>query len=83
MPIDIIYERDDKICHLCHQFVPREQASRDHVKPRSQGGKLSFENILLAHSSCNSRRGSRAVAEFKALLERQINGQVSAEATGA
>jgi 5-methylcytosine-specific restriction endonuclease McrA len=75
VPIDIIYERDDATCHLCGNFVPREEASRDHVKPRSAGGKLTFENILLAHSSCNSRRGSRAVAEFRALLERQLTSQ--------
>jgi 5-methylcytosine-specific restriction endonuclease McrA len=72
VPIDLIYERDNGVCHLCDRVVPRLEASRDHVKPRSEGGKTNFENIKLAHTSCNSRRGSRPVAEFRALLERQL-----------
>lgn len=73
VPIDLIYERDDAICHLCDKFVPRAEASRDHVRPRSQGGRLDLANIKLAHSSCNSRRGSQPVADFRAKLEAKLN----------
>lgn len=84
VPVDVIYERDSAICHLCGNFVPREQASRDHVKPRSQGGRSKMLNLRLAHASCNSRRGSKPVAEFQALLERQLNSTMSpaAQPTG-
>jgi 5-methylcytosine-specific restriction endonuclease McrA len=70
VPIQVIYDRDDAICHLCDKFVPREQASRDHLRPRSLGGKLDFENIKLAHTDCNSRRGSLPVREFRELMDR-------------
>lgn len=70
--VDLIYERDSGVCHLCGNFVPREQASRDHVKPRSQGGRSKMLNLRLSHASCNSRRGSMPVEKFKQLLEKQM-----------
>lgn len=70
VPIQLIYDRDNGICHLCDQPVPRSEASRDHVRPKSLGGRLDFDNIRLAHASCNSRRGSRPVEEFRDFLDR-------------
>ena len=49
VPVDLIYERDSAICHLCGNYVPRREASRDHVKPRSQGGRSKMLNLRLAH----------------------------------
>lgn len=71
VPVDVIYERDNGVCHLCGYAVQRKDASRDHVKPRSQGGRSKFQNFRLAHNFCNSRRGSMPVAEFQAKLARE------------
>ena len=70
IPIQLIYDRDNGVCHLCDKHVPRDEASRDHLRPRSQGGRWDFDNIKLAHASCNSRRGSRPVAEFREMMDR-------------
>lgn len=70
VPIDIIFERDDGVCHLCYSEVARRQASRDHVRPKSLGGRMTFENIRLAHSYCNSVRGSMPVEKFREILDR-------------
>ena len=67
VPLVVIWERDLGICHLCTKYVPYEQASRDHLVPRFNGGPTTFENISLAHKKCNSRRGIIPVIEFKAL----------------
>lgn len=82
VPIDIIYERDDRICHLCDGEVPRHQASRDHVRPKSQGGRLTFENIKLAHVGCNSVRGSMPVAAFREMLDRKRDSMRVSGAAG-
>lgn len=71
VPIDVVYKRDDRICHLCDEVVERSEASRDHVKPKSHGGRMTFENIKLAHADCNSRRGSLPVAVFQDKMEAQ------------
>src|SRR4029079_17051106 len=83
IPIEMIYKRDDGICHLCLNFVPRNEASRDHVRPKSLGGRMSWENIRLAHASCHSRRGSRPVAEFREILDRMRNSSKSSGVNSA
>jgi len=62
--VDEIYKRDNGICSLCHKWVPRAEASRDHVIPRFHGGRTTFSNIRLAHRDCNSRRGHRDAKEY-------------------
>jgi 5-methylcytosine-specific restriction endonuclease McrA len=35
------------------------EPSQDHVIPRSQGGKTTLDNLMPAHSLCNSQRGEK------------------------
>lgn len=69
MRLDELYIKDKGVCHLCKLPVPREQASRDHLIPRSKLKALfsieqreyigkTEQNIALAHKRCNSRRGN-------------------------
>ena len=67
VPLALVYQRDRGICHICHQHVPYDRASRDHLKPRSEGGKTVWHNIALAHGSCNSSRGSKPLVEGQLL----------------
>lgn len=53
-----LFIRDESICWLCNKTVTREQASRDHVIPKSLGGPNRMENYKLAHKDCNSSRGN-------------------------
>lgn len=50
--------RDEAICWLCNKTVTRQQASRDHVIPKSLGGPNHIGNYKLAHRDCNSSRGN-------------------------
>lgn len=52
-----VYERDRGICHICKKKVPREAFTVDHLIPVSAGGLTTFENLAVAHPSCNYRRG--------------------------
>jgi 5-methylcytosine-specific restriction endonuclease McrA len=42
-------------------------ATLDHVVPRSFGGPLSRDNLVLACSACNNERGTMAADAFRAL----------------
>jgi 5-methylcytosine-specific restriction endonuclease McrA len=66
-----IWRRDRAICHLCKEYCPLPEASRDHVVPRFNNGPTTFGNIRLAHKSCNSRRGHKSIDEFLDILDRE------------
>src|SRR5437667_12853822 len=45
------------ICQLCkHPIINYEEASLDHIYPRSRGGMTTTDNLQLAHKSCNVRK---------------------------
>ena len=53
------------ICTICHERLPWEQATTDHVKPRKMGGGERDdreENLAAVHWQCNSLKGSRRIA---------------------
>lgn len=67
-PIDI-FERDIWLCGLCSTPVDPDCAwpdpmspSLDHVKPLSLGGTHTYENVQLAHLTCNVSKGNRVAA---------------------
>ena len=64
-----IWRRDHATCHLCGRWCALEDASRDHVKPRYEGGRTTWDNIRLAHRHCNSRRGHMPVKNYDKLWE--------------
>jgi 5-methylcytosine-specific restriction endonuclease McrA len=62
----IVFERANGVCGLCDKDVPGFVAypdplagTIDHIIPLSKGGLHVYENIQLAHSICNSRKGNR------------------------
>lgn len=52
----VVFEREHGICHLCSQPVPFETFTIDHVIPIARGGSHTYENVKVAHKSCNSRK---------------------------
>ena len=54
-----IYARDEDTCQYCHKELPRSELNLDHVIPRSQGGKTSWENVVCSCIACNLRKGGR------------------------
>ena len=71
--LDELMERDNRRCHICGGKVserrkfgkhgtPRGGMSTyptvDHIIPVSRGGSHTWENVKLAHWSCNSKRGA-------------------------
>ncbi len=72
-PLKEVYERDNGICYICgkacdwNDYTERNGViiygnnypSRDHVIPKSKGGGNTWDNIRLAHRSCNSHKRDR------------------------
>lgn len=54
-----IYARDGNRCQYCGRKFSTTELSLDHVTPRSQGGKSTWENVVCACLQCNIRKGGR------------------------
>ena len=70
-----VFARDQGRCVYCG--IPARRPGRgvkrapalaplDHVVPRSLGGPLSRDNIVLACSACNNERGTMDARTFRA-----------------
>jgi len=54
-----LFARDGYRCQYCGQTRPMSQLSLDHVVPRSQGGKTTWENVVCSCMGCNGKKGGR------------------------
>lgn len=61
----MIHERDNHHCAYCGSS---SNLSIDHVIPRSRGGKDTWDNMVTACFSCNSKKGSRTPEEANMIL---------------
>lgn len=69
--LEKLIERDKGICHICGKKVAKQERMKagvksvlhaayptvDHIIPISRGGSHTWENVKLAHLSCNSIKG--------------------------
>lgn len=55
-PLQRLLDRNGGICALCGDVCALEDATRDHVIPKSLGGAMSTWNLRLAHRACNEDR---------------------------
>jgi 5-methylcytosine-specific restriction endonuclease McrA len=71
-----IFTRDGGCCVYCGVATRRLQkglsrapdlATLDHVVPRSMGGPLNRDNLVLACQACNNQRGVMDADAFRAL----------------
>src|SRR5215218_2582735 len=63
-----IYARDHDTCQYCGKTLPRADLNLDHVLPRSQGGKTSWENVVCSCVPCNLRKGGRTPEQARMRL---------------
>jgi 5-methylcytosine-specific restriction endonuclease McrA len=54
-----IYARDHDTCQYCGRELHRSELNLDHVVPRAQGGKTTWENVVCSCIACNLRKGGR------------------------
>lgn len=64
-----ILKRDENCCQYCGSH--HSDLTIDHIIPRSRGGTDSWENLVAACKTCNSRKGSRTPAEANMPLKKK------------
>lgn len=52
---NLIYKRDNHTCQYCGST---RHLTIDHIIPRCRGGDDSWENLVVACSSCNTKKGN-------------------------
>lgn len=58
-----IYARDKHTCQYCGETFRIDDLTFDHVKPVTQGGTRTWENIVTACLPCNREKGGRTPEE--------------------
>lgn len=58
-----IYARDGGKCQYCGAKCSLSEFEYEHVIPRAQGGKTIWENIVVACTGCNQKKGSKTPAQ--------------------
>jgi 5-methylcytosine-specific restriction endonuclease McrA len=61
-----VFKRDGNSCVYCGST---KDLTLDHVMPRSRGGRTSWDNLVTACKSCNSRKGDNTPEEANMLLK--------------
>ncbi len=56
-----VFRRDRYTCQYCG--ARGVELTLDHVIPRSRGGKTTWENLVTACKTCNTRKGNRTPEE--------------------
>lgn len=52
-----LLEKQNGICPICGLVLHINDASFDHIKPKSKGGSNALVNIQVTHYVCNNRKG--------------------------
>ncbi len=66
-----IFARDRNRCQYCGRRFPTPELSLDHVVPKSQGGKMSWANIVCCCVRCNVKKGGRTPDQARMRLIRE------------
>lgn len=54
-----LFSRDTRLCLYCGEQFPQRLLSRDHVKPLSQGGADTWNNVVTACKRCNNHKAGQ------------------------
>lgn len=68
LPTRLRLHRNDPHCHYCRRELTYEDSTVDHKVPRSKGGTLHPDNVLLACKLCNNAKGDMDYDAFVALF---------------
>ena len=71
---NLIYKRDKNKCQYCGST---KSLTIDHVIPKSKGGEDTWENLVVACSSCNVKKGDKLLEQTNMKLARPPRAPVS------
>jgi CRISPR/Cas system Type II protein with McrA/HNH and RuvC-like nuclease domain len=76
-----LLERDDYKCQYCGAEVTRNTFTKDHVMPRSRGGKTIARNLVVCCDKCNQKKGDRTPEEAGMTLLKPVRDITHFDAT--
>lgn len=65
-----IFIRDNFVCQYCGKVVAEGDCTVDHVVPKVNGGKSSWENCVCSCKRCNNAKGDRDLRHCGMKLKR-------------
>jgi|TARA_R100000482_G_C5027241_1_gene102423 5-methylcytosine-specific restriction endonuclease McrA len=71
---NLIYKRDKNKCQYCGST---KNLTIDHVIPKSKGGQDTWENLVVACSSCNVKKSDKLLEQTNMKLQRKPMAPVS------
>lgn len=60
---DAVRKRDGSICQYTGKQLSWSEGNIDHVIPRAQGGKNTFDNMVWCHKDINSKKADKTPAQ--------------------
>lgn len=61
-----LFGRDRNLCAYCGKHFPNyNHLSRDHIMPKSRGGKNEWMNVVTACRDCNANKGDKTLKEAR------------------
>jgi len=54
-----VFDRDEHFCQYCGRDFHERDLNLDHVIPRDQGGRTTWENIVTSCIRCNTQKANR------------------------
>lgn len=60
-----LFRRDLHLCMYCGVRFGERELTRDHVLPKSRGGRDHWRNVVAACKRCNQRKGNRLPEEAR------------------
>lgn len=64
----VLFCRDFYRCAYCGKYFDHDELTRDHIIPKSKGGKNTWDNIITACKGCNGKKRDRTPEKAGMLL---------------
>ncbi len=58
-----LFARDGYLCMYCAREFPTQKLTRDHIFPKSRGGKDKWQNVVAACKRCNQHKADLTLDE--------------------
>lgn len=55
---EMLLKKQSGVCFYCRKPLLLEDATIDHITPKSKGGSYALENLVAACRPCNQEKGS-------------------------
>lgn len=59
-----VIQRDGLFCCYCNQQLTQDNATMEHIVPKSKGGVFNTSNLTVSCANCNNNRGNKPFFDY-------------------